>query len=81
MKQQSVAKGITVYSSMVALAIDGAIGSQELGMIKKLTIENSIVNNAEKHALSNIFSRLKERELAPEVWIEIKKLQTEHGIT
>ena len=51
---------------MVALAIDGVIGSQELGMIKKLTIENSIVDNAEKQVLSNLFSRFI-GELVPEL--------------
>lgn len=66
MNQQSVARFITFYSSMVALAIDGVIGSQELGMIKKLTIENSIVDNAEKQVLSNLFSRFI-GELVPEL--------------
>lgn len=55
---ESRAREIARYSFLVAFANDGKLDENELGMIKRLALEDGVVDDDERRVLRNLFERV-----------------------
>jgi hypothetical protein len=59
---------------------DGTLDLGELNFLLGLALRDNVVDEDEKRVLGNIFSRLRESEVAPIVWERIQQAKTKYGI-
>jgi hypothetical protein len=71
---------IMQYSFLAVFANDGRLDSAELSMLKRLALEDSVVDDQERSVLSRIFGRLSPDSVSPAVWEEIVDFKARHGI-
>jgi len=76
----SKADEIARYSFLVVFANDSIIDANELHFMKKLALEDKVVDENEKMVLRNIFSRVADVDLAAEVVEEIKEFRQRYDI-
>lgn len=76
----SKANEIARYSFLVVFANDSIIDANELHFMEKLALEDEVVDEEEKKVLRNIFSRVADKDLAPEVVEEIKEFREKYDI-
>ena len=79
MTQGSRAREIASYSFLKVFADDGVIDAAELRFIEKLALLDGYVDDAERTVLDNIFARVTEDELEPDVRDEIARFRAEYG--
>ena len=79
-EKHSKAREIASYSFLVVFANDSIIDANELHFIEKLALEDNQIDEEEKLVLRNIFSRVSDDELAPEVVEEIKQFRKKYDI-
>ena len=79
-EKHSKAREIASYSFLVVFANDSIIDANELHFIEKLALEDNQIDEEEKLVLRNIFSRVSDEELAPEVVEEIKEFRKKYDI-
>ena len=80
MSTESGAKQLMGYSFLVVFANDGTISEEELKMLKRIALEDCVVDEDEKRVLRTIFSRAENKQLAPEVSEDIKKFRQKYDI-
>jgi uncharacterized membrane protein YebE (DUF533 family) len=78
MNTGSRAREIMNYSFLVALADDGVIDEGELAFIKRLALQDGILDDQEKEVLDRIFAKLDHAALSPAVRTEIENFRKEH---
>ena len=76
----SRAKEIASYSFLVVFANDSIIDADELHFMEKLALEDKVIDDEEKTVLRNIFSRVADKDLDPEVVAEIKEFREKYDI-
>ncbi len=74
------ARKLIAYSFLVMFANDNTIDGQELAMLKKLAMEDGVIDADEKEVFSNLFDRISKEDIADAVWNEIEEFRDEHGI-
>ena len=80
MAKHSGVKDIVEYSFLHVFANDRTIDADELAFLEKLALEDGVVDDDEKRVLHNIFSRVSEQTVSPEVWREICRFKRAYGI-
>jgi len=80
MQEQSGAGDAMRYAFLVTFANDRTIDEHELKFLEKIILSDHDVDEEEKHILHNIFSRVKQNDVKPEVWQEIQRFKKEYGI-
>lgn len=80
MTKRSGVKDIVEYSFLHVFANDRTIDSDELAFLEKLALEDGVVDEEERGVLHNIFSRVSEHTVTPEVWAEICRFKKAYGI-
>lgn len=78
--ENSGAKPILEYSFLKVFANDRTIDADELAFLERLALGDGTVDAGEKEVLGNIFSRVNEGTVAPEVWSEIQRFKAKYGI-
>lgn len=68
------------YSFLKVFADDHTIDSGELAELKKIALRDGVIDEDEKHTLHNIFSRVTQDQVDPDVWQEIQQFKAKHGI-
>ena len=63
MGETSRAREIACYSFLVVFANDAVIDERELGMLKRLALEDGVVDEDERQVLQNIFGRVADADL------------------
>jgi hypothetical protein len=71
---------IMQYSFLHVFANDGTIDAQELAMLEKLALSDQRVDDRERAVLARIFARISQDSVTSEVWSEVCRFKTEHGI-
>ena len=77
-EEDSKAKEIAGYSFLVVFANDYTIDEYELHFMKRLALEDNVVDEAEKRVLRDIFGRVKAEDLDPKVLEEIKEFRQKY---
>jgi len=80
MAKHSGVKDIVEYSFLHVFANDRTIDAGELAFLEKLALEDGVIDDDEKRVLHNIFSRVSEQTVSPEVWREICRFKRAYGI-
>ncbi|MAS95621.1 MAG: hypothetical protein CMO55_20665 [Verrucomicrobiales bacterium] len=78
--ETSAARRLTAYSYLVVFANDGTIDEGELALLKKIALEDHIVDEAEKDVLRRIFSRVSKDTVTEKVWEKIEAFRSKHEI-
>jgi hypothetical protein len=71
---------IMQYSFIKVFATDGVIDEHELGMLRRLALEDGQVDQQEREILSRIFARVSPDTLEPHVREEIQRFKVEYSI-
>ena len=71
---------IVQYSFLNVFADDEMIDAAEWAMLKKLALEDGVVDATEKVVLAKVFDRVDPKSLDPKVREEIERFRAEHGI-
>jgi hypothetical protein len=71
---------IVQYSFLKVFADDEMIDAGEWAMLKKLALEDGVVDETEKVVLAKVFDRVDPKSLDPKVREEIERFRAEHGI-
>jgi hypothetical protein len=71
---------IMQYSFIKVFATDGVIDEQELGMLRRLALEDGQVDQQEREVLSRIFARVSPDALEPHVREEIQRFKVKYSI-
>lgn len=77
----SRAKEIMGYSFLVVFANDSTIDEAELAFLEKLALEDGVVDDEERAVLQNIFARVDEQSVTPEVWEEIRNFKAKYQVS
>lgn len=80
MDQHSNAKKLMGYAFLVVFGNDDTIEEKELQMLKKIALEDGVIDEDEKRVLKRIFSRVTKDQIADAVWSEINKFMDEYDI-
>ena len=80
MDQHSSAKRLMGYAFLVVFANDDTIEERELEMLKKIALEDGVIDEDEKRILKRIFSRVTKEQVADAVWSEINKFRDYYDI-
>lgn len=78
--ETSAARRLTAYSYLVVFANDGTIDEGELELLKKIALEDHVVDEAEKDVLRRIFSRVSQDTVKEKVWEKIEAFRSKHDI-
>lgn len=76
----SKAREIRSYSFLVAYANDDTLDMHEVKVIKKLALEDGIVDEKEKIVLRDVFNKLDIKTADPRVLKEIERFKQEFDI-
>ena len=68
------------YASFAVFADDGRIDEGELNFILGLALKDGKVTEDEKRILNNVFNRINEEDVDPQVWQRIQAVRMQHGI-
>ncbi len=79
-EEGSRAGDIQRYSFLTVFANDATIDADELAFMQRLALADGKVDDREREVLRDIFSRVSEDTVAPEVWAEIQSFQSIYGI-
>jgi hypothetical protein len=71
---------IASYALFQVFENDSTIDARELETIKKLALEDAVVDENEKRILRKIFGRVTQSMVEPEVWLQISGFRKRHGI-
>lgn len=80
MSSESGAKQLMGYSFLVVFANDGTINEEELKMLERIALEDSVIDEDEKRVLRTIFARAENTRLAHEVSEDIKRFRQKYDI-
>jgi len=80
MSSESGAKQLMGYSFLVVFANDGTINEEELKMLKRIALEDCVIDEDERRVLGIIFARAENTRLAPEVSEDIKRFREKYSI-
>ena len=78
--RDSAARQIAGYTFLHVFANDGTINAGELSFLKQLALRDGVIDEDERRVLREIFARVHEREVWPEVWLEMRRFAVEHGL-
>jgi hypothetical protein len=70
---------IVQYSFLNVFADDEMIDAVEWAILKKLALEDGVVDETERLVLAKIFERVDPRSLDPKVREDIERFRAEHG--
>ncbi|MFZ2958801.1 MAG: hypothetical protein WA705_18075 [Candidatus Ozemobacteraceae bacterium] len=70
---------LALYSIKV-FGNDGTIDSAELGKLLAIALQDGIIDDDERETLANIFNKVPEWELTPEVARRILEIRAKHHI-
>ena len=73
-------RDLVQYSFLKAFADDMIIDAEELAVLKKLALKDSIVDEQERAVLAYVYKRVEGFALEPGVREEIDRFRAEHGI-
>lgn len=79
MEIKSKAGHILGYSFLVVFANDGIIDEAEFAMMKRLALEDSVVDDDEKNVLKHIFARADPASMSLTVRSEIRAFRDKYG--
>jgi uncharacterized membrane protein YebE (DUF533 family) len=71
---------IMQYSFLHVFANDGLIDQHELQMLQRLALQDGGIDDRERAVLTQVFSRVNEAALEPQVWTEIQRFKTQFEI-
>ena len=71
---------ILQYSFLKVFADDEMIDDVEWAMLKKLALEDGVVDTQERMVLAKVFDRVDPKSLDPKVREEIESFRAEHGV-
>jgi tellurite resistance protein len=71
---------IMQYSFLHVFANDGLIDQHELQMLERLALQDGVIDDRERAVLTQVFSRVNEAALDPQVWTEIQRFKTQFEI-
>jgi hypothetical protein len=71
---------IVRYSFLKVFGDDEMIDAEEWAMLKKLALEDGVVDATERVVLAKVFDRVDPKSLDPKVREEIARFRAEHGI-
>ena len=80
MKGKSRSCEIAYYALFQVFENDSTIDARELETIKKLALEDAVVDEDEKRVLRKLFGRVTKSMVEPEVWLQISGFRERHGI-
>jgi len=78
--EHSSAKRLMGYAFLVVFANDDTIEEREHEMLKKIALEDGVIDSDEKRILKRIFSRVTKEQVADAVWSAIMKFKEEYDI-
>ena len=78
--ESSRAGEIARYSFLSVFANDATIDQDELDFMTRLALEDDVVDEAERKALSRIFSRVTEHTVDPQVWSDILEFKERYEV-
>lgn len=79
-EKDSRAKDIMSFSFLVAFANDGTLDAWEIDFMKKLALEDGVLDDQEKRVFRQIFSRISEEIVSADTWAEIQNFRAEFKI-
>ena len=68
------------YSFLHVFANDPTIDASELEFMKRLALEDGVVDDEERRVLSSILGRVSQATVDPDCWIEIRRFKAQYGI-
>jgi hypothetical protein len=68
------------YASFAVFADDGTIDTEELSFILGLALKDGKVTEEERRILNNVFNRIREEDVGPQVWERIQAARLQHNI-
>jgi len=71
---------IMQYSFLAVFANDGRIDAAEMAMLERLALQDGAVDDNERSVLSNIFARVPQDSVTPDLWEEICSFKARHAI-
>jgi hypothetical protein len=71
---------IASYGLFQVFENDSTIDARELDTIKKLALEDAVVDEDEKRVLRKLFGRVTQDMVEPQVWLQISGFRKRHGI-
>jgi hypothetical protein len=71
---------IVQFSFLNVFADDEMIDEAEWAMLKKLALEDGVVDEIERVVLAKVFDRVDPKSLDPKVREDIERFRAEHGI-
>jgi hypothetical protein len=79
-KHKSSASTDIALSSIQIFMNDGTIDIHELEHMLNLALRDGVMDEDEKHVLGNVFSKIHEHEVKPEVWTRIREVKQKYAI-
>jgi hypothetical protein len=76
----SAADDLIRYSFISVFAYDETISAEELSFIKQMALRDCDIDDRERTVLREIFQRVGEADVTPEVWEEICEFKGDYGI-
>lgn len=67
-------------ASISMFADDGTLDKGEVESLLRTALADGQIDDDERRVLGNIFSKVKESDVKPEVWQLISKARKQHGI-
>ena len=80
MSSMSRSGEIAAYALFQIFENDATIDAREFETIKRLAMEDAIVNEEEKRVLRKIFARVTQDMVKPDVWLAMHAFRRRHGI-
>ena len=80
MNSKSRSCEIASYALFQVFENDSTIDAQELETIKKLALEDAVVDENEKIVLRRVFGRVTQDMVEPQVWLLMSGFRKRHGI-
>jgi hypothetical protein len=68
------------YSLMRVFTNNPGMDAEELAMIEQLALKDGVVDDRERAILGRMFARVSEQSVPRDVWEEICRFKSEHGI-
>jgi hypothetical protein len=68
------------YASLAVFADDGTLDMKELDVLLGMALDDGEISEAERRILNNVFNRIQEEDVSPDVWQRVQSVRMQHKV-